>query len=130
MTLGASATRFEPVGSDSALRWDLIGVRMLGAVLVVPLVEELFWRSFVMRVLDRRDFVEQPPRLTSPFALIASSAVFALEHDLWLAGLIAGLAYGFLYRWTQNLWYPIAAHAFTNLLLAIWVVEGRRWEFW
>lgn len=130
MRLGASTTTFIPVSEDGSLRWDLIAIRLIGAALVVPLIEELFWRSFVMRALDRRDFLALPPAQTSRFALIASSAVFALEHDLWLAGFIAGLAYGWLYVRTQNLWYPVVAHGLTNLILGIWVVGGRHWQFW
>lgn len=130
MRLGSPTTTFIPVSEDGSLRWDLIAIRLIGAAVVVPLIEELFWRSFVMRTLDRRDFLALPPAQTSRFALIASSAVFALEHDLWLAGFIAGLAYGWLYVRTQNLWYPVVAHGLTNLILGIWVVGGRHWQFW
>ncbi len=130
MRLGEPAATFVAVDDGGRLRLDLIALRAFGAVLVVPVMEELFWRSFLMRWLDRRDFLEQAPRATSWTALLASSAVFALAHDLWLAGLIAGLAYGLLYMRTGNLWYPIAAHALTNALLAAWVVAYRQWAFW
>jgi len=130
MRIGEPIARFIPLAPDGSLRWDLIAVRIAGAAIVVPIIEELFWRSFLMRWLDRRDFLAQSPQLSSRFALIASSAVFALEHDLWLAGFVAGLAYGYLYQRTGNLWYPIAAHAVTNLALGVFVVGGRHWQFW
>jgi len=125
----------EPVASFIAadngnLRWDLILLRCVGAVVLVPVIEEVFWRSFLMRWVDRREFLSQSPQATTLFAAAASSAVFALAHDLWLAGIVAGLAYAWLYVRTGNLWVPIIAHATTNLALAIWVVSGTRWEFW
>jgi CAAX prenyl protease-like protein len=113
-----------------ALRWDFIVVRALSATLIVPLIEELFWRSLVMRWIDRRDFLALVPSRGSLFALLASSAVFSLEHDLWAAALFAGLVYGQLFRWSGSLWVAVIAHGSTNLALAIWVVAGRHWEFW
>jgi len=62
--------------------------------------------------------------------ILASSAVFALAHDLWLAGLIAGLIYALLYRRFANLWYCIIAHATSNLALAGWVLWSGAWQYW
>jgi CAAX prenyl protease-like protein len=103
---------------------------MAGAVLVVPIMEELFWRSFLMRWIDRHDFLRLEPGQVTGYALAVSAAVFALAHTLWFAGLVAGLAYGWLYRRTGSLWMPVAAHALTNGLLALYVVERRAWSFW
>jgi len=130
MTLNSVAATFEPVGPAGELDWGLIALRLTGAVLVVPVVEELFWRSFLMRWIDRRDFLALPPGRSSLLALAASSAVFALAHPLWLAGLIAGLTYGWLYRITGSIWFPIIAHALTNLMLGIWVIDQEAWSFW
>lgn len=130
MRIGEPVASFVPVAADGTLQWPLIVLRALGAALLVPLIEELFWRSFVMRWIDRRDFRSLPPRAVSWFAVLASSAVFALEHDLWLAGLVAGLIYALTYARTGNLWNAVIAHATTNLLLAAWVVHGRQWAFW
>lgn len=129
MRIGEPVATF--VGVDGGeVRWDLVLVRCVGAVLLVPVIEEVFWRAFLMRWIDNRDFVTRSPQATTAFALVASSAVFALAHDLWLAGLVAGLAYGWLYMRTRNLWSSIVAHATTNLALAIWVVAGSHWEYW
>lgn len=130
MRLGEPVTTFVPVDADGRLQWPLILLRCAGAVLVVPLIEELFWRSFLMRWLDRRDFLNQPPQATSAFALLASSAVFALGHDLWLAAFIAGLVFGLLYRHTGQIWHAVLAHAVANAALAAWVVARRDWGFW
>jgi uncharacterized protein len=130
MRVGEPVAAFVPAGVDGSLQWGLIVLRGLGAVLVVPLIEELFWRSFLMRWIDNRDFLSHAPHRTSLYALLASSAVFALGHDLWLAGLLAGLAFGALYRYTGRIWHAVVAHAVANLALAVWVVQQRAWGFW
>jgi uncharacterized protein len=130
MRLGEPATTFVPLDAQGEPIWPLIAVRLAGAVLVVPVMEELFWRSLVMRWIDRRDFLAHPPAQASLYALVASSAVFALAHDLWLAGLIAGLVFGELYRRTGRIWHAILAHAVANLALGLWVVHQRAWGFW
>lgn len=124
------AKGFVPLRADGALDWALVAVRLLGAAAVVPVMEELFWRSFVLRWVDRGDFLRLAPAAASLRALLVSSLLFGLEHELWFAGLLAGLAYGWLYRRSGSLWPPIAAHAITNLLLGLWVVQSGSWQFW
>jgi CAAX prenyl protease-like protein len=130
MHLGVQPVPFVPLADDGTLRWGLVVARAAGAALVVPLMEELFWRSFLMRWIDRRDFLALPPGHAGALAVLASSGVFALAHDLWLAALLAGLVYAQLYRRLGNLWYPVIAHATTNLALAAWVVGQRAWSYW
>jgi CAAX prenyl protease-like protein len=128
LTLG-KGTGFDP-RRNGQIDWGLAVTRMAGAALVVPVMEELFWRSFVMRRIKDHAFLDIVPGQTGWKALLVSSAVFAVEHHLWLAGLLAGLGYGWLYIRTGNLWPPVAAHAVTNGLLGGWVVCTGRWEFW
>ncbi len=130
MHLGAPTATFIPVAADGTLLWISVAVRTFGAVLVVPLMEELFWRSFLMRWIDKRDFLSLKPSSVSWFAVLASSTVFALAHELWVAGLVAGLVYAQIYRRLGNLWYSVLAHATTNLALAAWVVNQHAWGFW
>ena len=119
-----------PLRADGALDPLLLVLRLFGFVLVVPVMEELFWRSFVMRRIDSADFMALDPRATSMMALVLTSAVFALEHREWLAGLAAGLAYGMVYRRTGNLRLCIASHASTNLTIAGWVLATGEWRHW
>jgi CAAX prenyl protease-like protein len=93
-------------------------------------MEELFWRSLVMRWIARRDFLALAPRAAGLTAFALSSALFALEHSQWLAGLAAGMAYGWLYMRSGNLWIPILSHATTNGILALWIVATGSWRFW
>lgn len=126
----AARPSFVPLAVDGGFEWEWILLRIAGAALVVPVMEELFWRSFVMRWLDEARFLSFDPLRTSLRALLFSSIAFGFEHDLWVAGIVAGLAYGQLYRSCGHLAPPILAHAVTNALLAGWVVHGRAWHLW
>ncbi len=108
----------------------LIGIRLLGASLVVPIMEELFWRAFIMRYLIHPNFqkVQLGTFTLGSFAITA--ALFGLEHHLWLAGIMAGAAYGGLLCVTRHLPSAILAHGVTNLLLGVWVLSTGRWSFW
>lgn len=128
LVLGRSV-QFNPA-STGVLDIPLVTVRIIGATLIVPLMEELFWRSFLMRWLDCRDFTQFDPRAVTRFSFALIAVLFGFEHDLWFAGIVAALAYNFLYVYTRNLWLPILSHAVTNGLLGIWVVYGNHWEFW
>lgn len=112
------------------MRIELVVTRLFGAVLVVPLMEELFWRSFIMRWLSAPSFLKVDPRAIGAMPLVVSSALFATEHHLWLAGLLAGLAYGWIYMRSANLWVPILAHAITNAALGAWVIRTGSWTLW
>ena len=130
MVLGEAPTGFVPLRADGSLDPLLVTLRLLGFALVVPVMEELFWRSFLMRWIDRRDFLAADPRAASAMALFLSSFAFALEHREWLAGLLAGLAYGMIYRRSGNLRACIASHATTNLTIAGWILATHQWRLW
>jgi CAAX prenyl protease-like protein len=129
MMVGHQGKGFDPRDADR-INMPLALTRLAGAALVVPLMEELFWRSFVMRWIDKPAFLSLSPMAVSLKGLLLSSVVFGLEHSLWFAGIIAGLAYGWLYRATGNLWVPVIAHAVTNGLLGAWVLNTHSWQYW
>jgi hypothetical protein len=124
------ADGYDPRTVAGNIDWWLAATRLAGAALVVPIMEELFWRSLVMRWLDRSNFLAVDSRAVSLRALVASSVVFGFEHHLWLAGIVAGLAYGELYRRSGNLWVPLFAHGVTNGALGIWVLSTGSWQYW
>jgi len=128
--LFGKATGYDPRAVDGGLNYPMVALRLAGAALVVPLMEELFWRSFIMRWMDQANFSELSPANVSIKALFLSSLLFASEHTFWLAGLIAGLVYGWLYIRTQNLWAPLMAHEVTNSVLGLWVVYKGEWNYW
>jgi uncharacterized protein len=120
---------FDPTRGDK-LFWPWVMLRWSCLALVVPIMEELFWRSFFMRWIVSRDFLGANPRAVGAGALFLSSALFASEHSMWLAGLLAGIAYGWLYVRTANLWIPILSHAITNGTLGLWILATGHWRFW
>lgn len=129
-TLGEPGAGFDPRRASGDIDWMQAALRLFGAAAVVPIMEELFWRSFILRWLDNPDFLRMPPAAASLRALAISAVVFGVEHNQWLAGILAGLAYGGLYMRRNTLWSPILAHAVTNLLLGLWVLATGAWHFW
>jgi hypothetical protein len=121
---------YRPLHADGSVDWVQALARLAGFALVVPVMEELFWRSLVLRWIERHEFREVAPRDVGWRAFAITTVLFALEHDRWLAGAIAGAAYNWLYMRSGNLWVPILAHAVTNGALGLWVLHTGRWEFW
>ena len=130
MQIGEPAARFVPIDGNGALRWPQIVLRWIGAALVVPVMEELFWRSFLMRWIESPRFEAVPPQRIGAKAVLLTTFVFVLAHTLWLAASVAGIAYALLYVRTGKLWVPVIAHAVTNGALGIWVVATGAWSFW
>lgn len=130
MTLGQARVGFNPLTASGGIDWPLVATRWIGAALLVPVMEELFWRSFLMRWIEAPVFEGVDPRRVSLRAIVASTFVFVLAHTLWLAAIIAGLAYAWLYVRSGKLWLPIIAHAVTNGALGVWVIATGNWQFW
>jgi uncharacterized protein len=130
--LGGNDTQaFNPLLAETKIQSILwISVRMMGAVIIVPIMEELFWRSFIMRWYDNEKFLAVKPENISNYSYVGSACLFALQHNLWFAGLFAGLVYGELYKTNKNLWVPIFAHAVTNGLLGVWIIWTHNWQYW
>lgn len=108
----------------------VIGIRLFGAVMVVPLVEEIFWRAFVMRFLVASRFKSVPLGQFTWYSFIITAIAFGFEHHRWLPGIAAGIIYAALLHRTRNLFSPILAHAITNLLLGLYVVYTGQWTYW
>lgn len=127
------AVAFNPTVFSSV--WEkvaAISVRMTGAVIIAPLVEEIFFRSFLMRWLIRQNFLSVPLGTYAVLSFGLTSASFALLHAPWEWGvaLLAGILYGGYLVKTKNLFGCIIAHATTNLGLGIYVVLTGEWKFW
>lgn len=128
--LSKPAAGFEPLAADGGVDWPLVLIRLAGSALVVPLMEELFWRSLVMRWLENANFAAAEAASVGIRALLFSSLAFGFEHNQWAAGLLAGLVYGWLYMRYRNLWAAVVAHTVTNAGLGLWVVATGAWYFW
>jgi CAAX prenyl protease-like protein len=128
--LGDPARGFVPLDREGRLDASMVLLRFAGFVLVVPVMEELFWRSFVLRCIKSRDFLRLPPHAAGLGAFALSSALFATEHSLWFAGLLAGMAYNACFMRSGNLWVSILSHAITNGTLALWILATQNWRYW
>lgn len=124
-----SPSGFDP-RDGARLDWPLVLARIGGAALVVPVMEELFWRSFLMRWIASPDFEKLDPAQVGIKSFVITILLFGVEHNLWLAGIVAGAAYCVLYMRHRTLWSPILAHAVTNGLLGIWVLATGNWSYW
>jgi uncharacterized protein len=114
---------------NPALAYGFLAVRFLGLAVVVPLIEEMFLRGFLMRFFVRADWWNVPIGVVNRAALAAGTIVPMLLHP---GELLAAAAWFSLVTWlmvrTKNLWDCVIAHAITNLLLGIYVVYFDRWE--
>ncbi|HEU4775606.1 MAG TPA: CAAX prenyl protease-related protein, partial [Telluria sp.] len=128
MTLGQSAG-FDPV-TDGRIDWLLVAARIAGAALVVPVMEELFWRSYLMRWIASARFLQVRPAQLGLRSFVVTVVLFGFEHNLWLAGIVAGAVYSVLYMRSGTLWSPILAHGVTNGLLGAWIISTGHWTYW
>lgn len=104
--------------------------RITGSVLIVPLVEELAFRGYLIRKLVARNFEQVPMGQFTWFSFLVSSALFGLLHARWLAGTLAGMAFALaLYR-RRRLADAVVAHMTTNALIAAHVLINGAWVFW
>jgi membrane protease YdiL (CAAX protease family) len=117
-------------GVNSGLAWFFIGVRIFGATLVVPPMEEVFFRSFLYRYVVKVDFQSVPLGQFGWLPFLATSLIFGFEHQEWLPGILCGFAYQGLVCRKKRLGDAITAHAVTNFLLGLWVVCRGEWKFW
>jgi len=110
--------------------WALFGFRLLGIAVVVPIMEELFWRGFLMRWLIKEDFTSVSLGTYTPLSFFVTTAFFAAEHGSeWALGAIVGLVYGAWFIRTKSLGSVMLAHGVTNLLLALYCLKTGDWHF-
>ncbi|GBC60711.1 CPBP family intramembrane metalloprotease [Desulfonema ishimotonii] len=110
--------------------YAFIAVRLFGASVVVPVFEEIFWRSFILRYIVNPDFTTVRIGAFTWSSFLISALLFGAEHNLWLAGIVAGLLYNLLLYRTRHLSYCIIAHGVTNFLLGVYVLQTGHWQFW
>ncbi|MEI7731296.1 MAG: CAAX prenyl protease-related protein [Verrucomicrobiota bacterium] len=117
-------------GQGAALAWFFIVVRIAGSSLVVPMLEEVFFRSLAYRYVASVDFLSIPLSRFLPVPFLLVSAFFAAEHREWLPGLLCGFIFQGLVIRTGRLGDAVTAHALTNFLLGLHVVWKGAWNFW
>ncbi len=131
--LAARSASFNPLkayGQDSAPAWAFVATRLLGSSLVVPPLEEVFYRSFLYRFIIRSDFHSVALSRFDLKAFLLAGAVFGLGHYEWLPGILCAFVYQALVCRKGRLGDAMTAHAITNFLLGLWVVGFDAYRFW
>jgi CAAX prenyl protease-like protein len=131
--LAQRAENFNPArtyGSGNALALAFVVVRMIGSSLVVPPLEEVFYRSFLYRFLIKSDFLSVPLSRLDWRAFLFAGAIFGVSHYEWLPGILCAFAYQGLVIRTNRLGDAMTAHAVTNFLLGLWILTRHAYYFW
>jgi hypothetical protein len=114
-----------------AFRWTFVAIRLAGAVLVVPFMEELFWRDFLWRsMLAPNDFKLARIGEWDWKAFLFVTLLFASVHIQWMTAIVWGVMIAILLVRTRSLGACIIAHGVTNLLLGLYVLYTGDWYFW
>ncbi|WP_294222634.1 exosortase E/protease, VPEID-CTERM system [uncultured Shimia sp.] len=108
-----------PEAEAPTLFW--IATRLLGTILLVPIIEELFFRGYLLRRLHRDSLI------WAVVAVAVSSLLFGLMHDRFLAGTLAGVAFGLLYLRRSETSDAITAHIVANATIALAALLTAKW---
>ncbi len=118
--------------ANSAGYWATVLLRFVRLVIVVPLVEEIFWRGFLLRYLINEKFTAVPFGSFSwlSFAVVILGFTFAHSSADWIAAALTGALYNFVAYRTKSLSSCVLVHALTNLLLGLYIMNTKQWGFW
>jgi uncharacterized protein len=107
-------------------------LRMTVACTAVPIVEELFWRAFLLRALiDWQNFERIPLGAFTWFSFLGTAAISTLQHpDNWGVSVLCWMAFNGVFYWTRSILCLALLHGFTNLALYLMVLRVRDWAFW
>lgn len=126
--LGHAGSSLPPAAQRNPL---FLSIRVLSSVALVPVLEELFWRGWLMRWLINREFLKIPLGAYQAGAFWIVALLFASEHGpYWEVGLLTGIVYNFWIIRTRNLADCILAHSITNGALAVYVLSAGQWQYW
>jgi hypothetical protein len=118
-------------GAGSRLALAIMIVRVFGMTIVVPPLEEVFYRSFLYRYMLREDFENVPLGRFDGRAFLITAVLFGFAHDArWLVGILCAFCYQGLVIRKGRLGDAITAHAITNLLLGVYIIWKHQWQFW
>ena len=116
--------------SPAEAGWFLTMAKLVGSAFVIATAEEYFFRGFLYRWLRKGRFWEIPVSVYDAATFWGVVLVFGMEHDRWLAGMIAGAVYGWIVLKTGRILPAVIAHMTTNLLLGLYVIFFARYGFW
>jgi CAAX prenyl protease-like protein len=111
-------------------RLAFLVARFYGLVLLVPVMEELFLRSFVLRSAMDPDFESVPIGDMNFWAFAIVAAFGGMVHPEWVVAIIANVAYTLLLYRTRSLFATVVAHATTNCALGVYILAAGSWKYW
>lgn len=117
-------------GMPAGLAFAWILFRVVGSVVTVPIAEELAFRGYLFRKLAGGDFDPAQPIRFTWFPFAASSVLFGLLHNGWIAGTVAGAAFALAACHRGRLADAVIAHMSANGLIAVSVLAFGRWDLW
>ena len=98
---------------------------------LIPVIEELFLRGWLIRYVDNEDFWLPTLSGLTFRACVAATLYGVLTHP---GEIFAAIVWFSLVTWmmkrTGLFWDCVVAHAVTNLLLGIWVLYSSDWFLW
>ena len=132
----ASYRQYCILGSPSTVEVDhgsklLLGLQLLGSAFVIAPAEEIFYRHFLYRWLDRTagHWTEASGTRFDLSAFLWTVGLFAVGHNRLVVGVMAGVLYGLL-AIKKGLGASVVAHVTTNLALGLYVLQTGNWQFW
>ena len=130
----ARVAGFDPAffGSHGLPYYSNLGIRFFRMVIIVPLVEEIFWRGFLLRWLIDSDFTKVPIGTFQWKSFSIVSVLFMLEHTPpdWPAALLTGALFNIVAMRTRSLSSCVLVHAVTNFLLGVYILYTGKTGFW
>ena len=127
-----SRPAFNPLTiEDNQVRFLFLGLRFTLLALIVPIIEELFLRGWLVRWVQDPNWENVGLAGLSIGALLTPSVYGVITHpsEAIAAFLWFGLVTWLMTR-THSLWDCVVAHAVTNLLLGIYVLRYEQWQLW
>lgn len=123
-------TGFNPLKNlDGPLQAVFLVARFLGLVIVVPVIEELFTRDFVLRFVTKPEWETVEPWQFSRNAAIFSTIIFVVGHPEWLPAILCGLIWLALLRYSKSLSALVISHAVANLAIGFYSIVTGDWHF-
>jgi len=114
------------------LFWTTWALRLAVAVIVVPVVEELFWRAFLLRALiDWHHFDRLPLGKFTWGSFLGTALISTFQHpDNWGVSILCWLVFNGVFYWTRSILCLVLLHGVTNLMLYLLVLRVGDWSFW
>lgn len=123
-------TGFNPLKNlDGPLQAVFLVARFLGLVIVVPVIEELFTRDFVLRFVTKPEWETVEPWQFSRNAAIFSTIIFVVGHPEWLPAILCGLIWLALLRYSKSVSALVISHAVANLAIGFYSIVTGDWHF-